>query len=591
MVTKIFIMIIIVSIIITPNILWGADLSNLTLQTQQYEKWCWVACSNMIHNAFAYFCYYQCSQVKEAHDLGYTSGITDGCPATFVPSCCGLYILTCAFCGLKLDYTTNWLEYRGFTVEEILRAMTYNEVFEATMVNGYPIYMTIVIGDKGHTCVIGGALDVDNIEMIRVLDPAGTDDWWLYEDVVNSSWTESRKIKSLTITTGLEDIQSFQSAYPPDCDPITMEYQIASIDTLALYVSDRGWGPARFVKKWLPTGNSGEVSHFGSCTEFVSEYAFYLVHGYRWYYPDMVSTEYGELYPNLNNLFQKCGQYDTRPIVAPPTNLTVEDVPFDDGGEVILSWDLSTQENLVSWYNIYYGPPNDVKWRGTELTGTSSRTIQVDPGVTTRFCVSSAHHTVCDIEGLWNDFSEYVEGSSINNYAFMELTLLSNDTLIVCPAGDADIVRVQLTILGSDSLPTQDVPPESMLLFVLQDSLYHCKSDTIIASNYTCESGETDFTFRDVGGHGQMKLVATVNGIPVFDTLTVIIKSPDYIPNGNVGITDFSLFGAAYPSICADSTYNEWFDFNDDCQVGLVDFVRFGDHWNHLCQEGGGGDE
>ena len=155
---------------------------------------------------------------------------------------------------------------------------------------------------------------------------------------------------------------------------------------------------------------------------------------------------------------------------------------------------------------------------------------------------------------------------------------------MVCPGGDRDTVKVHISILGSDGLPTQHIPAEDMLLIILQDSLYLCSGDTIEAISDGSGHGLNDFSFSDFGGHGQIKITASVMGILSKDTLTVTIKSPDYVPSGYVNLADLSCWATAYPSACGDPNYVPWFDFDSNCIMNLVDFVLFCDHWLHHCQ-------
>ena len=282
-----------------------AQENNLSIifEHQIGAGWCWAACTNML------LTYYlsnseQCELVNDACALGYISGSYCNC---LNPTTCCPYEGDCVTCGIQHEHVLEWLIFKCFTIDNTPPyQLTFNDVC-TTISNSHPILILIRFTQPviyEHACLIQGTTIENGIPFLILDDPA----YWVpsissYDDVCanyngDGVWIANYKILNHAYV-GMEDICWFQLAEVPNCNPIRMEYCINAYDTLAIYVSDNSLGPAMFVKKWMPTQNIDVESILGG-TDFSWNYNVYLFHGYRWYYPDMVSVDYDELYPNLN---------------------------------------------------------------------------------------------------------------------------------------------------------------------------------------------------------------------------------------------------------------------------------------------------
>jgi hypothetical protein len=182
---------------------------------------------------------------------------------------------------------------------------------------------------------------------------------------------------------------------------------------------------------------------------------------------------------------------------------------------------------------------------------------------------------------------------AINNFAQLDLTLLTGDTLAVCPQGDAqlfvDTLKVGLLVRGSNSSPTAGADAGLLELHTEHGNGHFCQGDVTVAVSDTDANGYTMFMVPEIGGHGEAMLIAGVSGLPLLntDTVTVFIRSPDFNGNGEVDILDWDAFGLAYLAECGDPNYNPFFDFDGSCKIMSPDFTCFGNHWQHGCAGGG----
>jgi hypothetical protein len=228
--------------------------------------------------------------------------------------------------------------------------------------------------------------------------------------------------------------------------------------------------------------------------------------------------------------------------------------------------------------------------------------------------VSAAHHGFGPPDpnyndGIWNDFSDIsalVE--TVDNIYDVDIafdgTELDSDSLIVCPSGDGESLGVILTVHGSDSSPTVGIPSDEVLFFLSRPSLAACSADpfvvgtcegdTLQAARETDSNGTTELVYSAIKGCGTIDVTAQVMGKPAFDTLTVLVRSPDIDGNGFVSFLDLSLFASAYNSNCGDTAYCSCVDFNLDCHVNLVDLSILASHYCpsncpvHKCGSGSG---
>ncbi|MBI4721099.1 MAG: hypothetical protein HY770_07775, partial [Chitinivibrionia bacterium] len=256
--------------------------------------------------------------------------------------------------------------------------------------------------------------------------------------------------------TSVEDISYFIKKPGSGCNPVEMAYLVTSPDSVALYVADNSRGPAYFRTKWFANGGHEEYVQdaFG---QYNTDLVYFLDHGEPSAFVDKRFTSDPELFPIQSGSVYRCGGAGNRPVLAPPTNLVVTDTPYDRGGRVNISWDLSTNDNQIDCYRIF----DPSSWRAEVPKGTNFYQAYSGTGVENDFRVSSAHGVVEGISGFWNDFSQYASGSSVDNFAHRNLVLSWPDVIYVCPGVggfyQTDTLRTILRITGSDNSPTEGV--------------------------------------------------------------------------------------------------------------------------------------
>jgi len=157
---------------------------------------------------------------------------------------------------------------------------------------------------------------------------------------------------------------------------------------------------------------------------------------------------------------------------------------------------------------------------------------------------------------------------------------LEDDYVVMCPAGDRDSLLVHVDFVDSVMTRTIDAdeiwmqkPPGDSISFFRDGSKIYADSAATEANGW-----HTTITRKFGGGYCEDSL--TVGLIEeVLDKLPVTIKSPDYIVNGTVDLSDYAAFGSTWAKCEGDSAYNKWFDFiKNDC-VDISDYALFGSHW------------
>jgi hypothetical protein len=241
---------------------------------------------------------------------------------------------------------------------------------------------------------------------------------------------------------------------------------------------------------------------------------------------------------------------------------------------------IATDEDYcsVNYTCFYDNTPEDTLWLSR---GESN--ISVDPA----FCDRGS-----GLLSLYN-FSpcSSVDGGFIGSYGVgcipdCDSVSLVNNELIVCPAGDADSLQVYVDFvdsvmtrtIASNEIWIQDPADDNLSFFIDGDKIY-------ADSAATEENGwHTTITRKYSGGHYQDSLsVVLIN--EVIAKLPVTIKSPDYDADGEIGLSDFSVFGSTYGSCKGDSLYNDWSNFGADSCVGLNDFTIFVTHYGHYHED------
>jgi hypothetical protein len=452
---------------------------------------------------------------------------------------------------------------------------------------------------------------------------------------INKDWQQFFRVTEFTPTwVGISDVHHF--VYDSqDWMGLHLKYGISATanpaDSAAVYIANNPMGPARLIPESVkvPTLDDLNTPMFFEENNFYHQagpwddvYFYYLNHGpgpfKRLLMPsdlfplegDSVSWDYPECsYPDT--------LYCDRPHLDAPENVAASDVPLDFGGALLVEWELSDDDELIDYYNIFRelsmgGFTEGCQYLASVAAGTASYIdTLVAQGVSYRYKIASAHHGTSGMGGgewfgLWNDFSASSAPTvPVDDLEEISFTPTGRDTMIFCPKGDDDTLRVSLSVHGSDASPTADIPAEEILFFISRPSpavcstdtfvVAACEGDTLQAARDTDSNGVTELTYSSFKGCGTVAVTAQVMGKPAFDTLTVVARSVDIDGNGFVALPDFSRFAAAYNAWCGDPAYCTCADFDLSCHVGLTDLSIFAFHYCctpctavHACGSGGG---
>ena len=400
-------------------------------------------------------------------------------------------------------------------------------------------------------------------------------------------------------TTSVADIQSFAVAGSQHDVNLTFAIQPAQgPQSAAVYVSDNPEGPARLINVL-----TGPAVYLPQINNKIDSYR--LPPGDQYYY--WLDFDYGPFadrrYPL--GLFAASGNAvvsgSPRIQFAPPGSPVATDVPFDQGGKITITWQLSSDDLALDSYNIYRntyppGQPNDEWYVLAALNrGVSSYLDQTTvDGWVTRYQVSAAHHGNYTLvpgranEGIWNEFTPVVTGLSIDNFGFDQITLLSADPVVTCPAGDGGTLQAEVIIWGLPlySGSTVGIPPAMIECHPQNEFASFCDGEPLIVDGPTDTAGRTTLTTSAIGGSGETDLIFKLaNSSYAFDTLSVYLKSPDESGDGVVNIVDFTAFTTSYTS--SPNPYAWQRDYNGDGTINVVDLAYFYPHYNHQCGSGG----
>ncbi len=367
----------------------------------------------------------------------------------------------------------------------------------------------------------------------------------------------------------------------------------------AVYVSDNPAGPARLIDvltdhaNVMPIANSWEDSY-----RLPPAMSYYYWLDYTLSPGVDVLRSPESLYPSATYANVTGTAYMA---FDAPNILAAADVPFDLGGKVLVTWEPSADEASIDYYNLYRnsyppGEPGQAEWKYvTSLnTGVTSFLDEfVITGWVNQYKVSAAHHGNYTLQagrgnrGIWNEMSEVVSGPAVNNFATDQITLVSNDTLTVCPNADAETLQAEVIIWGSQIGPTVGIPPEMLECYPQGQFAHFCQGEPLIVDGPTDATGRTTLTTAAIGGHERCDLVfALANSYLRFDTLTVFLKSPDANGDGLVGVVDFADFASGgYPS--PPNPYRWRYDFNVDGINNVTDYGFLAVHYDHECSGGG----
>ncbi len=444
-------------------------------------------------------------------------------------------------------------------------------------------------------------------------------------------------------TVGLGDIGAFWG-WVEDAQKVRLSWRLNygtnPADSMALYVSDNPAGPARkvvtvkpLVLSPPPEGTTGLIDH--NTLPAADNYYYWIDHGPGNFAP-VRDPARRDLYSNSSNPIDYEGSgYGPRDVLDPPDITQIVDPPLNNGNELFVHWELSADDAVVDWYNVYHeevGSGSGYVWIGSVPPGTISfRDTVVGPGVAYNYRVSAAHHGAgggpvgSGNRGIWNDFSGPVSATAIDDFPIVSsfvrrhgtgvLVAMPESPAVGCPQGDGDEIVVEVKLgavagegscLPADALtlsqPTSGVgcqPCFSSALFFYPDNVViHADSATTfvpsdpMVSNAHCK---TTFTVRNFGGCGiDSALVSRYGpGIPLgyahLNVKSYDVNTPG-VSKGKVDLLDFSTFGASYTS--PPKPYNGCVDFVPPIgAVNLGDFAVFSAHFGHAAPGGGAAPE
>jgi hypothetical protein len=147
---------------------------------------------------------------------------------------------------------------------------------------------------------------------------------------------------------------------------------------------------------------------------------------------------------------------------------------------------------------------------------------------------------------------------------------------VVCPAGDYDQVTVIVTVVDC-----YGVPMESLDVAIYPDPLatgfcFCPGEDTVMVT--TDVNGTAAVEFGRFGGCGELRWYGEARYVIMGPSPSIFINSPDNFGNDcEVNLLDFVRFATSY------SGDNACCDYNGDGGVNLTDFIRFAGHYSHIC--------
>ena len=408
-------------------------------------------------------------------------------------------------------------------------------------------------------------------------------------------------------------------------------------DSLALYAADNPFGPARKLLTIKPIDTPppiGGVTLSIRHTTFPDSacYYYWLDHG-PGYFPAVRDPWALDLRPIADPpicyTWWPSQDWGPRPQLDPPNMVEVTDPGLNAGHVLNIAWELSTDDNLVDFYNVYRAVSSpeageDYHWITSVPGGASNFSDHdVNGGVTYSYMVSAAHHgyhggTGGANQGIWNDFSEPLEGTPINDFPIIraavlphgstELVDMPERTAVGCPKGDWDkiVIEVRLdpAVFGDVSAGSflLSQPANHLVVFVPSSSPIAADSNVAILSpdtEFLDGCARTTFTVGAFGGSGVDSSLISVNGAPL-GYAHLNVKSYDFDTSGMslgiVNLSDYAVFGNAYtstPCRCLPG-YPKQYDARadyalPDTTISLTDLSQFGPHYSHQVPGGGGG--
>jgi hypothetical protein len=418
-----------------------------------------------------------------------------------------------------------------------------------------------------------------------------------------------------------------------------LNHETNPADSMVLYVADNPDGPARRVVTVKPLdspppeeGKVGPISHVYPLPDSACYY-YWLDHGPGGF-AAVRDPKRPDLYANSQNpICYTYGYYHggkQRDVLDPPDITQIADPPLNNGNELLVSWQLSANDAVVDFYNVYQyaeGSGGGFHWIGSVPHGTTSfRDTSVFPGITYSYRVSAAHHGAAGDpvssanRGIWNDFSEPASATAINDFPVISsfarkresglVSAMPQSPAVACPQGDIDEIVSEIVIevkLGAIAGEASCVPANALTLsqptnqsraFFPENVVIHADSATMFVpadptvSNAHCR---TTFTVQQFSGCGRDSALVSVYGVPL-GYAQLNVKSPDVVTTGQsrgkVDTADFGRIGAAHQSSVCNCVYTKTYDacvdyVPADTLIHLNDLAFFYSHWGHAAPGGG----
>ena len=157
--------------------------------------------------------------------------------------------------------------------------------------------------------------------------------------------------------------------------------------------------------------------------------------------------------------------------------------------------------------------------------------------------------------------------------------------------GDDDYIEVIIRHSGGDGIA--GIPPTDYWMNACDEQyeLALCVQH-IVADSLTSINGRTTFSGRISAGGciPEGGIYVSCQGATIMNAsctavicLDVVLVGPDINGDGEVNLSDFSLFGWSYNMQVGDVQFSTCCDFNDDGECNLSDLAFFGQHYQHQC--------
>lgn len=144
----------------------------------------------------------------------------------------------------------------------------------------------------------------------------------------------------------------------------------------------------------------------------------------------------------------------------------------------------------------------------------------------------------------------------------------------ICPAGDKDTIRVEVTIMDCYG---SVLAGKSVTVTPISAGFKFRAADSSKVA-VTSALGVVAFGYKAFGGCGNLQFQAVVDGVTIGPSAAIYIANFDNnaVPSGKVDLVDLGIFGSNY-----GSTTWPCGDYNCSGKTDLVDLGIFGTHYGH----------